>query len=41
MDKVQALHSFWASFGIPAIDEQSAYDEKTIEEMEITYPYIS
>ena len=26
MDKAQALHSFWAGFGIPAIDEQSAID---------------
>lgn len=36
MNKMQALHSFWAGFGIPAIDEQSAYDIENIE-----YPYIS
>ena len=41
MDKVQALHSFWAGFGWPAIDEQSAYDEKTLEEMNIDFPYIT
>ncbi|MBQ3330806.1 MAG: hypothetical protein IJG87_06470 [Ruminococcus sp.] len=41
MDNVQALHSFWSSFGVAAIDEQSAYDNKTIEELEIDYPYIS
>ena len=26
MDKAQALYSFWASFGLDAIDEQAAYD---------------
>ena len=41
MNKVQALHQFWSSFGIDAIDEISAYDEKTIEERHIDYPYIS
>lgn len=41
MDKVQALQSFWASFQIPAIDEQSAYDEQTLESLNITYPYIT
>lgn len=30
MNKAQALHQFWSSFGLTAIDEQSAYDE-TIE----------
>ena len=41
MDKVQALHAFWSSFGIPAIDEQSAYDNRTLEELSITFPYIT
>lgn len=41
MDKIQALHSFWSSFGIPAIDEQSAYDDKTLNELNITFPYIT
>lgn len=41
MDKMQALHSFWSSFGIPAIDEQSAYDEKAMADLSITYPYLS
>lgn len=41
MDKMQALYSFWSSFGIPAIDEQSAYDEKYMEQLGITFPYIS
>lgn len=26
MDKAQALYSFWASFGILAVDEQAMYD---------------
>lgn len=37
MNKEQAIHKFWSSFGWTAIDEQSAYDT----EMEINYPYIS
>ncbi len=41
MDEVQALHEFWSSFGIPAIDEQSAYDTPIIEELEIDFPYIT
>ena len=28
MDKAQAIHQFWSSFDLTAIDEQSAYDEK-------------
>ena len=28
VDKAQALHSFWSSFGLTAIDEYSAYDER-------------
>ena len=30
MDKAKALHQFWSSFGLTAIDESSAYDT-TIE----------
>ena len=41
MDKAQALHTFWSSFDIPAIDEQSAYDEGVLEQLNITYPYIT
>ncbi len=41
MDKVQALHAFWSSFDLPAIDEISAYDKDTLEQMGIDYPYIS
>ena len=41
MDKAQALHSFWSGFGLDAIDELSSYDEKTMEELNIHYPYIS
>lgn len=38
MDKVQALHSFWSSFGLMAIDESSAYDERMdIPDNYITY----
>ena len=28
MDKAQALHEFWSSFSLTAIDENSAYDER-------------
>lgn len=46
MDKAQALHSFWSSFEWDAIDEQSAYDTNTIEDLGdpdkyITYEVIS
>ena len=37
MDKAQAIHSFWNSFGVPAYDENSAYDSQ----MEIEFPYIT
>ena len=40
MDKAQALYKFWSLF-LPAIDEQSAYDESTLEDLDIEYPYIS
>lgn len=41
MNKVQALHSFWASFGIPAIDEISAYDLKDVEIQSLGDTYIT
>ena len=41
MNKQQALHNFWSSFGWPAIDEQSAYDEHTLDDMDITFPLIA
>ena len=41
MNKAQALHLFWSSFGIPAIDESSAYDTKVREAQGIDFPYIS
>ncbi len=34
MDKEQALHSFWSSFGIPAYEESSVPDETS-------YPYMT
>ena len=37
MDKAQAIHQFWSSFNLTAIDEQSAYDER----MEIPTKYIT
>lgn len=40
-NKEQALHNFWASFGIQAIDEQSAYDERTVESLNLVFPYIT
>lgn len=33
MTKEQALHAFWASFGWPAVNEQSDIDETTAKEM--------
>lgn len=41
MDKAQALHLFWSSFGIPAIDENSAYDTKVLTQLGIGYPRIT
>ena len=41
MDKAQALNHFWNSFQWPAIDEQSAYDERTLEQLGISFPYIT
>lgn len=37
MNKAEALHSFWSSFGLLAIDESSAYDSK----MELPDNYIT
>lgn len=37
MNRAQAFHAFWSSFGMTAIDEQSAYDET----MELPDKYIS
>lgn len=34
MDKVQALHSFWSSFGLKAYDEQTVPDDAVV-------PYIT
>ena len=33
MTKEQALHAFWASFGWPAVNEQSDIDEATAKEL--------
>ena len=41
MNKAQALYNFWSSFSLPAIDEQSSYDTDTLEQLNITYPYLT
>lgn len=41
MKKAQALYNFWSGFGIPAIDEQSSYDEETMKQLGIDFPYIT
>ena len=42
MTKMQALHSFWAGFDIPAFDETSVPDEKDrIEVYGHAFPYIT
>lgn len=41
MKKAEALHSFWAGFSWPAIDEQSAYDTQTLQDLGITDKYIT
>ena len=41
MNKAQALYSFWSSFNVPAIDEQSAYDEDVLKDLNIDFPYIT
>lgn len=40
-DKGQALQTFWSSFRLPAIDEQSSYDEDAMKRLNISAPYIS
>ena len=38
MDKAKAIHNFWSSFNLTAIDEQSAYDSTSeLPENYITY----
>lgn len=41
MDKAQAIHAFWAGFAWPAIDEQSAYDTATMDDLDIGDRYIT
>ena len=41
MDKAQALHAFWSGFGIPAIGEQSSYDDSAMKQLGISYPYLT
>ncbi|MBR4550593.1 MAG: hypothetical protein IKO83_11855 [Oscillospiraceae bacterium] len=41
MDKGQALQAFWESFDIPAIDEQSSYDQATLDALGIGKRYIT
>lgn len=41
MDKAQTLHRFWCSFGVPAIDEYSAYDTEVLKQLGIGYPRIT
>lgn len=41
MDKAQALHEFWSSFQWQAVDEQSMYDDSTMENLNIDFPFIA
>lgn len=42
MNKMQTLHAFWSSFGIPAFDENSVPDEKErIDLYGAAFPYIT
>ena len=41
MNEAQAYYGFWSGFGIPAIDEQSAYDAETLKQTGIDFPYIT
>lgn len=42
MNKIQTLHSFWSSFGIPAFDENSVPDEQDrIRLYGSAFPYIT
>ena len=41
MNKAQALHKFWSSFSLPAIDEDSAYDLKDDDLLSLGDTYIT
>lgn len=41
MNKAQALHKFWSSFDIPAIDEISAYDLNDVQVLSLGNTYIT
>lgn len=41
MTKAEALYSFWSSFGLPTLDEQSSYDEGIFDDLGISYPYLT
>ena len=41
MNKAEAIYNFWSQFGLPAIDEQSAYDPETLRQLNIDFPYIT
>lgn len=42
MNKMQALHSFWSSFGIPAFDENTVPDEnERISRYGHAFPYLT
>lgn len=42
MNKLQALHSFWAGFNIPAYDENTVPEEKErISKNGTAYPYLT
>lgn len=40
MDKIQALYSFWSSFGWPALNEQGNYDDISMSDLGIDDRYI-
>ena len=35
MDKAQALHTFWSGFGLKAVDERLADDQKTLDDLDV------
>ena len=41
MNKAQALHRFWSSFGLPAIDEQTELDVETMKQIDLDYPFLT
>ena len=41
MDKAQALHTFWSGFGLKAVDERLADDQKTLDDLDVGDNYIS